>query len=62
MHQSRSKEIARALTLIRTIPNYPKPGVLFQDITPLLADGPAFSAVTDHFAQFARPSTSIARH
>ena len=60
MHQSSSKAIAQALALIRTIPNYPKPGVLFQDITPLLADGHAFSAVTDHFAQFARPTTSIA--
>jgi len=60
MHQSSSKAIAQALALIRTIPNYPKPGVLFQDITPLLANGQAFSAVTDHFAQFARPTTSIA--
>ena len=27
---------------IRTIPNYPKPGILFRDITTLLADGAAF--------------------
>ena len=26
--------------LIRTIPDYPKPGILFRDITTLLADGP----------------------
>ena len=27
-----------ALALIREIPDYPKPGIRFQDITPLLAD------------------------
>ena len=53
-------KIDEAVSLIRAIPDYPKPGILFQDITPLLADGAAFSAVTDHFAQFARPETSIA--
>jgi adenine phosphoribosyltransferase len=30
---------------IRDIPDYPKPGVVFKDITPLLADGPALQAV-----------------
>jgi adenine phosphoribosyltransferase len=30
---------------IRDIPDYPQPGILFKDITPLLADGPAFAAV-----------------
>jgi adenine phosphoribosyltransferase len=53
-------KIDEAVSLIRAIPDYPKPGILFQDITPLLADGAAFSAVTDHFAQFVRPATSIA--
>jgi adenine phosphoribosyltransferase len=28
--------------LIRDVPDYPKPGILFRDITPLLADGEAF--------------------
>lgn len=27
---------------LRDIPDFPKPGVLFKDFTPLLADGPAF--------------------
>jgi adenine phosphoribosyltransferase len=27
---------------IRDVPDFPKPGILFKDITPLLADGPAF--------------------
>lgn len=30
---------------LRAIPDYPKPGVIFQDITPVLADGPLFSRV-----------------
>lgn len=30
---------------VRDIADYPQPGVMFKDITPLLADGPAFAAV-----------------
>ncbi len=33
--------------LITSIPDYPEPGVNFRDISPLLADGPAFTAVTE---------------
>ena len=36
--------------LIRNIPDFPIPGVQFKDITPLLADGPAFRAVIDELA------------
>jgi len=32
---------------IRSIPNWPKKGILFRDITPLLADPKAFSAAVD---------------
>jgi adenine phosphoribosyltransferase len=32
---------------IRDIPDFPKPGIVFKDITPLLADGPAFKATVD---------------
>jgi adenine phosphoribosyltransferase len=35
---------------IRDVPDYPQPGILFKDITPLLADGPAFSATIDALA------------
>jgi len=35
---------------IRDIPDYPQPGVVFKDITPLLADGPAFRDVVDGLA------------
>jgi adenine phosphoribosyltransferase len=35
---------------IRDIPDYPQPGIVFKDITPLLADGPAFGAVIAEMA------------
>lgn len=34
-------------TYIRDIPDFPKPGVLFRDITPLLADPVAFGEVVE---------------
>jgi adenine phosphoribosyltransferase len=37
--------------LIRDVPDYPKPGILFKDITPLLADTAAFTAAVDAMAQ-----------
>jgi adenine phosphoribosyltransferase len=36
---------------IRDIPNFPKEGIVFKDITPLLADVEAFQSVIDYFAQ-----------
>ena len=33
--------------LIRDVPDFPKPGIVFKDITPLLADPEAFSTVVD---------------
>jgi adenine phosphoribosyltransferase len=32
---------------IHDVPDYPKPGILFRDITPLLADGPAFASAVE---------------
>lgn len=36
-------------TLIRAIPDFPIPGILFRDITPLLADQAGFKATIDLF-------------
>ena len=36
---------------IREIPDFPRPGVLFRDITPLLKDPTAFNYVLDCFAE-----------
>ncbi len=35
---------------LRDVPDFPKPGILFKDITPLLADGQVFGACIDFFA------------
>ena len=35
---------------ITDMPDFPKPGILFRDITTLIADGPALKATTDAFA------------
>lgn len=39
--------LGRALDLIAAIPDYPEPGVVFRDLTPLFADGDAFAVVVD---------------
>jgi len=36
---------------IRSIPDFPKPGILFRDITPLLADPTAFREVVDRISE-----------
>jgi adenine phosphoribosyltransferase len=47
-------------TLVRDVPDYPQPGVVFKDITPLLADGEAFSAVVDALAAEFGPVDKVA--
>ena len=39
---------------LREIPDFPEPGVLFRDITPLLADGQAFAELIDGLADHYR--------
>ncbi len=38
--------------MIRDIPDFPKQGIIFKDITPLLADGEAFAAAVSELARF----------
>ncbi|HSH22864.1 MAG TPA: adenine phosphoribosyltransferase [Acidimicrobiales bacterium] len=38
--------------LVRDVPDFPSPGVLFKDITPVLADPGAFSAAVDELAEW----------
>ena len=47
-------------TLVRDVPDYPQPGVMFKDITPLLADGAAFAAVIDALAGIYGPVDKVA--
>ena len=37
--------------LIRNIPDFPKPGIMFRDFTPLIADPRGFAAVVDQLAE-----------
>src|SRR5262245_61083991 len=44
---------------IRDIPDFPKPGILFKDITPLLADAAAWRATVDHFVDRYRGKVDV---
>lgn len=39
---------------VATIEDYPKEGILFRDITPLMADGPAFAQATQEIVDYAK--------
>jgi adenine phosphoribosyltransferase len=39
---------------IRDVPDFPKPGILFKDITPLLRDGPALRASIERLGETLR--------
>ena len=43
-------QLQQALALVRDIPDFPQPGILFKDITPLLAEPNAFALVTSELA------------
>jgi adenine phosphoribosyltransferase len=45
---------AELLALIRDVPDFPKPGVGFKDVTPLLADPVALAAVVEDLAEVGR--------
>ena len=45
---------------VRDIPDYPQRGVVFKDITPLLADGRALNAVVDALAEAHGPVDKVA--
>jgi len=42
---------ARLKSAIRDVPDFPKPGILFKDITPVLADPALMEAITARFAE-----------
>ncbi|MGZ0086522.1 adenine phosphoribosyltransferase [Geobacillus sp. C56-T2] len=39
---------------ITIVPDFPKPGILFKDITTLMDNGPAYKYATDQIVQYAR--------
>ena len=55
------EELTRLITtLVRDVPDYPQAGVVFKDITPLLADGKAFAAVIEALAETYGPVDKVA--
>lgn len=44
--------------MIRDVPDFPKPGILFKDITPVLSDSKAFHALTAHLASLVPKHTT----
>jgi len=42
-------ELTQLAKLIRDVPNFPKPGIIFKDITTLISDADAFAATIDYF-------------
>ncbi|MFC4950815.1 adenine phosphoribosyltransferase [Pseudonocardia sp. GCM10023141] len=49
-HLDADPSFARVLGLIRDVADYPAPGVLFRDVTPVLADAEAFALIATELA------------
>jgi len=52
-------QLSQALSLIRDIPNFPAQGILFKDITPLLANNQALAAITSELSESANSFTHV---
>lgn len=46
-----NQQIQRLLETIRDVPDFPKPGIVFKDITPLLADPETFGLAIDQMVE-----------
>jgi adenine phosphoribosyltransferase len=51
---SGSELAARIAARLRDVPDFPQPGIVFKDISPLLADGDAFASTIGALASFGR--------
>lgn len=59
---SRRADAQQALDrLVLDVPDFPEPGIVFKDITPLLADPAGFAAVVDALAEVGRDETGATR-
>jgi len=45
-------------SVVKTVPDYPKPGILFKDITPVLETPEAFRSLARHFVDSIAPDTT----
>lgn len=52
-------DLDAALALIAEVPDFPEPGVLFRDLSPLFAHGDGFRAVTDALAETVPPDAAL---
>jgi adenine phosphoribosyltransferase len=52
-------KLDRALGLLREVPDFPQPGVVFRDLTPVLADPDALRAVVDALQDEIHPDTQV---
>ncbi|MFD7658244.1 adenine phosphoribosyltransferase [Actinosynnema sp. NPDC059797] len=52
-------KLDRALGLMREVPDFPQPGVVFRDLTPVLADPDALRAVVDGLQDEIHPDTQV---
>ncbi|SEP52480.1 adenine phosphoribosyltransferase [Amycolatopsis saalfeldensis] len=52
-------DLDKALGLIAEVPDFPEPGVLFRDLSPLFADAAGFAAVTDALAGTLDPGVEL---
>ncbi len=50
--------VADLKKLIRDVPDFPKPGILFKDITPILSDSKAFHSLAEHLAALVPKGTT----
>jgi len=48
-----------ALSLITEVPDFPEPGVLFRDLSPLFASGDGFAAVVDALSRTLDPDVEL---
>ncbi len=49
-----SDAVEKLRTAIRDVPDFPKPGIVFKDITPILCDGALFRSAIDLFRERCR--------
>lgn len=52
---SKAELQARLRAAVRDVPDFPQPGILFKDITPVLSDAALFNDIIDHLAQRFEP-------
>jgi adenine phosphoribosyltransferase len=52
---SKTDLASRVRAAVRDVPDFPQPGIIFKDITPVLGDAVLFNDVVTHFADRLRP-------